>query len=198
MASAAIARPSPTVRSRYEEDQKTVRWTVFPTIGLTLKVLFGLPLRQTVGLVASLIELAGLDWPVPDYSTLCRRQARIQVLIPYRRSDQPLNLLIDSTGIRFRGDGEWLSRKHGVTRRREWRKVHLAMDTATGDIRAVEFTSSRQGDSPILPELLSQIPAAEDIETVTADGAYDTRRCHAAILEHGAEPIIPIRRNGRA
>ena len=165
---------------------------------LTLKVLFGLPLRQTVGLVASLIEMAGLDWPVPDYSTLCRRQARIQVQIPYRRSGQPLNLLIDSTGIRFRGDGEWLSRKHGATRRREWRKVHLAMDTTTGDIRAVEFTSSRQGDSPILPELLAQIPAVEEIETVTADGAYDTRRCHAAILEHGAEPFIPIRRNGRA
>lgn len=80
---------------------------------------FGLPLRQTVGLVASLIEMAGLDWPVPDYSTLCRRQARIQVLIPYRRSGAPLNLLIDSTGIRFRGDGEWLARKHGATRRRE-------------------------------------------------------------------------------
>jgi len=165
---------------------------------LTLKVLFGLPLRQSVGLVASLIKMAGLDWPVPDYSTLCRRQARIAVQIPYRRSGAPLNLLIDSTGIRFRGDGEWLSRKHGATRRREWRKVHLAMDTATGDIRAVEFTSSRQGDSPILPELLSQIPAGEEIETVTADGAYDTRRCHAAIHEHGAEPNIPIRRNGRA
>ena len=165
---------------------------------LTLKILFGLPLRQTVGLVASLIEMAGLDWPVPDYSTLCRRQARIKVQIPYRCSGQPLNLLIDSTGIRFRGDGEWLARKHGATRRREWRKVHLAMDTATGDIRALEFTSSRQGDSPILPELLSQIPTGEDIETVTADGAYDTRRCHTAILERGAEPIITIRRNGRA
>ncbi len=171
-------------------------------------MLFGLPLRQTVGLVASLIEMAGLDWPVPDYSTLCRRQVRI----PYRRSAAPLNLLIDSTGIRFRGDGEWLAREHGATRRREWRKVHLAMDTATGDIRAVEFTSSRQGDSPFvgetiprivscpssLPELLSQIPAGEEIETVAADGAYDTRRCHAAILGHGAEPIIPIRRHGRA
>lgn len=158
---------------------------------LTLKVLFGLPLRQTVGLVASLIEMAGLGWPVPDYSTLCRRQARIAVQIPYRRSKAPLNLLIDSTGIRFRGDGEWLARKHGAARRREWRKVHLAMDTTTGDIRAIEFTSSRQGDSPILPELLSQIPTNEEIETVTADGAYDTRRCHAAVLEHGAEPIIP-------
>lgn len=71
------------------------------------------------------------------------------------------------------------------------------MDTTTGDIRAVEFTSSRQGDSPILPELLSQVPVTEDIETVTADGAYDTRCGPAAILERDAEPIIPIRQNGR-
>jgi len=147
--------------------------------------MFGLPLRQTVGLVASLIEMAGLNWPVPGYSTLCRRQARIAIQIPHRRSRQPLKLLIDSTDIRFRGDGEWLARKHGATRRRERRKVHLAMDTTTDDIRRVEFTSSHQGDSPILPELLSQIPATEDIETVTADGACDTRRCHAAILQHG-------------
>lgn len=115
---------------------------------LTLKVLFGLPLRQTVGLVESLIRMAGLDWPVPDYSTLCRRQARIGVQIPYRCSGHPLNLLIDSTGVKFRGDGEWLARKHGTSRRRQWRKVHIAMDTETGDIRAVAFTSSRQGDSP--------------------------------------------------
>lgn len=80
---------------------------------LTLKVLFGLPFCQTVGLIKSLIRMAGLDWPVPDFSTLCRRQARIAVQIPYRASRQPLNLLIDSTDIKFRGDGEWLARKHG-------------------------------------------------------------------------------------
>lgn len=148
---------------------------------LTLKVLFGLPLRQTVGLVESLIRMAGLDWPVPDCSTLCRRQARIGVQISYRRSGKPLNLLIDSTGVKFRGDGEWLARKHGPSRRRQWRKVHIAMDTETGDIRAVEFTSSRQGDSPLLPDLLAQIPEGEEIATVTADGAHDTRRCHGAM-----------------
>ena len=165
---------------------------------LTLKVLFGLPLRQTVGLVASLLELAGLDWPVPDYSTLCRRQARIAVQIPYRRSGAPLQLLVDSTGVKFRGDGEWQVRKHGPSRRRQWRKVHIAVDTQTGDVRAVEFTSSRQGDSPLLPELLSQIPEDETIAMVTADGAYDTRRCHVAIIERDADAVIPIRRNGRA
>ncbi|SDX94912.1 Transposase DDE domain-containing protein [Allgaiera indica] len=76
---------------------------------LTLKVLFGLPLRQTVGLVESLIRMAGLDWPVPDYSTLCRRQARIGVQIPYRRFGKPLNLLIDGRAIvrhRSEDDGE--------------------------------------------------------------------------------------------
>ena len=165
---------------------------------LSVKVLFKLPLRQTAGMVASLLRLAGLNWSVPDFSTLCRRQKTLAVQIPFRRSDGPLNLLVDSTGIKFLGDGEWQARKHGAQGRRQWRKVHLAMDTATSDIRAVELTPSRDGDSPILPELLGQIPEDEQIGTVTADGAYDTRRCHAAIVDRQATPIIPIRRNGRA
>ncbi len=145
---------------------------------LSIKVLFKLPLRQTAGMVASHLRLAGLDWPVPDYSTLCRRQKTLKVQIPYRRADRPLNLLVDSTGIKILGDGEWQARKHGPQGRRQWRKVHLAMDTGTSDIRAVEFTPSRDVDSPVLPDLLDQIPEGDDIGTVTADGAYDTRRCH--------------------
>ncbi len=109
----------------------------------------------------------------------------------------PSDLLVDSTGIKFLGDGEWQARKHGVQGRRQWRKVHLAMDTATSDIRAVEFTPSSDGDSPILPELLGQIPVLEKIGTVTADGAYDTRRCHTAIIDRQAIAVIPIRKNGR-
>lgn len=96
---------------------------------LTFKVLFGLPLRQTVGLIESLIRMAGLDWPAPDVSTLCRRQARIAVRIPHCASGQPLTLLVVSTGIKLRGDGEWLVRKHGTSRRWRWRKVQIAMDT---------------------------------------------------------------------
>ncbi len=178
---------------------------------LSVKVLFKLPLRQTAGMVASLFRLAGLNWSVPDFSTLCRRQKTLAMQIPYRRVDGPLNLLVDSTGIKFLGDGEWQARKHGVQGRRQWRKVHLAMDPATSDIRAMEFTSSSAGpsrglqanhcraaDDPILPELLGQIPDDEQIGTVTADGAYDTRRCHATITGRQAIPIIPIRKNGRA
>lgn len=80
---------------------------------LSIKILFKLPLRQTAGMVASLLKLAGLDWPAPDFSTLCRRQKNLAVQVPYRRADGPLNLLVDSTGIKFLGDGEWQARKHG-------------------------------------------------------------------------------------
>jgi hypothetical protein len=164
---------------------------------LRVKVLFGLPLRQTTGMVSSILEMAGLDWPVRDYSTLSRRQKILPVQIPHRRAPGSLNLLVDSTGIKFLGDGEWLARKHGTHRRRQYRKVHLAMDTATGDIRGVEFTSSREGDSPVLPDLLDQIPADEQVGTVTGDGAFDTRRCHTAIVDRGGTAVIPIRKNGR-
>lgn len=165
---------------------------------LVIKVLFKLPLRQTTGMVSSLLKMVDLDWSVPDYTTLCRRQKTLAVQIPYRRADGPLNLLVDSTGIKFLGDGELQARKHSVQGRRQWRKVHLDMDTATSDIRAVEFTLSSDGDSPILPELLDQVPDGEEIGTVTADRAYDTRRCHTAIIDRQATAIIPIRKNGRA
>ena len=164
---------------------------------LMVKVLFGLPLRQTTGMVSSILQIAGLDWPVPDFSTLSRRQKTIAVEISSRRAAGPLNLLVDSTGIKFLGDGEWLARKHGTHSRRQYRKVHLAMDKGSGDILAVEFTSSREGDSPVLPDLLDQIPPDQEIGTVTGDGAFDTRRCHAAILARGGTAIIPIRKNGR-
>ena len=165
---------------------------------LSIKVLFGLALRQTIGMVESLLKMVGLeDWPVPDYSTLCRRQRTVTVQIPYRRTGDPLHLLVDSTGVKMRGEGEWQVRRHGPGRRRQWRKVHLAMNAATGDICAVEFTSSQTGDSPVLPDLLAQIPADQPIGTVTADGAYDTRTCHTAIARRGGTAIIPIRKNGR-
>ena len=144
---------------------------------LSIKVLFKLPLRQTAGMVASLLKLAGLDWPVPDFSTLCRGQKTLAVQVPDRRADGPLNLLVDSTGIKFLGDGEWQTRKHGPQGRRQWRKVHLAMDPATSDIRAVEFTPSRDGDSPVLPDLLGQIP-----EIVHLDLPPQNRAIHSESL----------------
>ena len=130
---------------------------------LTMKVLFGMALRQTTGSVESLLRLIGPDWTVPDFSTLSRRQKTLKVNVPYRGSQGPLHLLIDSTGIKVEGEGEWNARKHGGSKRRVWRKVHLGIDEKTLEVRAVEFTSSDIGDAPMLPELLDQIRAQQDI-----------------------------------
>jgi hypothetical protein len=162
-----------------------------------LKGLFGLPLRQTSGLVASLLALAKLDWPVPDYSTLCLRSRDLTVTIPCHPRSGALHLLIDSTGIKAMGEGEWSTRKHGVSRPRQWCKVHLGIDADSLEVRAIEVTGSRVGDAPMLPKLLEQIPTEECISTVTADGAYDTRACHTAIATREATAVIPTRRNGR-
>lgn len=151
-----------------------------------MKVLFSMPLRQTTGFVESLLRLAGLDWKVPDFSTLCRRQKALNVAIPYRGGKGPLHLLIDATGIKAEGEGEWNARKHGGPKKRIWRKLHLGMDEETLEIRAVGVTTSNVGDAPMLPDLLDQIPPNEESSTVTADGAYDTRRCHNVIAARGA------------
>lgn len=164
---------------------------------LTMKVLFGMALRQTTGFVQSLLKLIGLDWTVPDFSTLSRRQKTLAVNIPYRGSGGPLHLLFDSTGIKVEGEGEWHARKHGGTKRRVWRKIHLEIDEQTLEIRAVEVTGNHIGDAPVLPDLLSQISPEQEISSVTADGAYDTRNCHDAIADRGAHAVIPPRKNAK-
>ena len=134
---------------------------------------------------------------MPDFSTLCRRQKTLAVQLPYQGSSGPLHLLVDSTGIKVRGEGEWHARKHGGARRRVWRKVHLAVDESTLEVRAVEITGSGVGDAPVLPDLLGQIPEGEPIASITADGAYDTRGCRDAIANRGADAVIPPRRNAK-
>ncbi|AGI68574.1 IS5-family transposase [Octadecabacter antarcticus 307] len=170
----------------------------------------GLPLRQTTGFVESLLKRAGLEWSVPDFSTLCRRQRTLSVAIPYKASAGPLHLLVpshglqenhcraaNSTGIKAEGEGEWNARKHGGSKRRLWRKLHINIDEETLEIRAIEVTSSQIGDAPMLPDLLNQIPPDQDLGSVTADGAYDTRKCHDAIAARNAHAVIPSRKNAK-
>jgi hypothetical protein len=108
-----------------------------------MKVLFGMALRQTTGFVESLLQLTGLDWAVPDFSTLSRRQRTLAVNIPYRGSTGPLHLLIDSTGIKVEGEGEWNARKHGGAKRRVWRKIHIRRPAGEWHIRRVSVLVKR-------------------------------------------------------
>jgi hypothetical protein len=100
-------------------------------------------------------------------------------------------------GIKVEGEGEWSARKHGGAKRRVWRKIHIGIDEKSLEIRAAEFTTSDVGDAPMLPELLDQIPPEQEIASVTADGAFDTRKCHDAIAARGAVAIIPPRKNAK-
>jgi hypothetical protein len=143
-------------------------------------VLFGLALRQVMGLVTSLLKPAKLNWPAPDYTTLCRRQKTLTVAPGGRPSSGGLHLLIDSTGIKMTGEGERKTRKHGGSDRRQWREVHLGIDAETLEIRAIEVTTNVIGDALILPALLAQIRKRERIATVSGNGAYDTKKWHAA------------------
>jgi hypothetical protein len=132
-----------------------------------------------------------------DFSTISRRQRTLQVQLPYQRSATALDLLVDSTGIKFLGEGEWKRKKHGAEYRRQWRKVHLGIDAHTLEIRAIEVTDNSVGDAPMLPELLAQIPLDEPVASVGGDGAYDTKGCHAAISAKSAQAVIPPRKNAR-
>ena len=163
---------------------------------LTLKVLFQLPLRAAQGMAGSLIRLTELGWRVPHYSTLSRRQRDLVVTIPCRSRGGPLHLVIDSTGLKVLGEGEWKVRKHGADKRRVWRKVHLAIDADSHEVRAVQMTDHRHGDGEILPDLLAQLPE-EQIAVISGDGAYDTRTAYAASASRKAALLVPPRRNGK-
>ena len=160
---------------------------------LGLKQVFHLPLRALQGFARSLRELAFPDLPVPNYTTLSRRAQDLEVTLPASHTGEPMHLLVDSTGVKLYGEGEWKVRKHGYSKRRTWRKVHLALDAKTGQVCAALMTHQDVPDADVLPDLLDQIPADVPIGTVGGDGAYDTRQCHAQIEARCAQPSIPPR-----
>jgi hypothetical protein len=142
------------------------------TTALTLRAVFRLALRQTEGLIGSLLQLLGLDLAVPDHSTLSRRAETLPVPRPRSGSgSEPLHLLVDSTGLRLCGPGEWLVEKHGSTARRSWRKLHLGVDAATGRIVASALTDKAVDDGSQVGPLLDQIDGP--VASFTADGAFD-------------------------
>src|SRR3954451_25348799 len=164
------------------------------TTALTLKAVFRLALRQTEGLIGSVIRLLGLALSVPDHTTLSRRAETLEVLRPRSDSDAaPVHLLVDSTGLKLCGAGEWLLEKHGTKRRRSWRKLHIGVDADTGRIVASELTTHDADDGAQVGPLLDQ--ATGPVVSVTGDGAYDQDGVYASVAERhpGARVIVPPR-----
>ena len=161
---------------------------------LTLKIIYHLPLRGAQGLVMSILELLELPLDAPDYSSLSIREKTLKLSLPKNSKRQEgMHLVVDATGLKLYGEGEWKVRKHGPSKRRTWLKLHLGVNESTQDIEACMLTADDVHDSEPLPNLLEQIN--DPIDQVTGDGAYDTHDCYQATIHSGADPCFPPRGN---
>lgn len=160
---------------------------------LMLKGIFNLSLRATQGLLDSLFELMNVPLCAPDYTCVSKRASTIKVSYRQPPKGQITDLVIDSTGLKVFGEGEWKVRKHDHEKRRVWRKLHLAVDPVSHDIVAAEVSLENVHDAEVLPTLLN--PLRRQLGTVYADGAYDAKACHELITRKGATACIPPRKN---
>src|SRR5215831_13865508 len=162
---------------------------------LALRLLFHLPLRQTEGFLDSVVRLMDLALPCPDHTTLSRRHATVVIRRQINHAPQgPIDLIVDSTGSKVCGQGEWHSQKHGEKRARRWKKLHLGVD-AQGRIVASTLTESQEQDPSQVPALLAQVN--HRIDRFVGDGIFDQAPVYTAIENHspGARVIIPPRKD---
>lgn len=164
-------------------------------LGCTLKALYRLPWRGLQGFMESLPGLSGNTARVPDHTTFNRRSAALGVALSLLKKNHPIHLVVDTTGLKVCGEGEWKVRKHGWSQRRTWRKLHLGVDDRTQEIVVADLTGNSTGDQEHLPELLENVPEEIRIRQVTGDGIYDTYGCYDAARAHGARLVTPPRGN---
>lgn len=162
---------------------------------LQLKAVFQLKYRQLQGFTASLVDLMGLDLEVPSYSQISRRAQQVDLDIVVPKSKGPIFVVFDSTGLKVYGEGEWKVRKHGYSKRRTWRKLHLGVDESTGMIHAQVLTknSTGDGDAQQVPPLLDQVESP--VDRFGGDGAYDTYEIWDLLKERKIQGIIPPQEN---
>jgi len=163
---------------------------------LTVKEVFHLTNRGVEGFVRSLFRMMKIDLPVPDHSTLSKRGKVLKVKSP-KKASQSLNIVMDSTGLKIYGEGEWKVRMHGVSKRRTWRKLHVGANPQDGEIQAVVLTENNVSDDQVVGKLLGQIE--QTILDFAADGAYDKRKVYDSLNTHSPEVniLIPPRKNAR-
>jgi hypothetical protein len=163
---------------------------------LTVKEVFHLTNRGVEGFVRSILRMMKINMPVPDHTTLSKRGKDLKVNVP-KKANQKLNIVMDSTGLKIYGEGEWKVRQHGVSKRRTWRKLHIAANPEDGEIQAVILTENSVSDDAAVAVLLKQIE--QEIDEFAADGAYDKRKVYDALNAHSPNVniLIPPRKNAR-
>ncbi len=165
--------------------------------GLTIKTLFRIPLRQTQGLVQSIIKILGIDLHCPHYSVFCRRAKELDIPIrPFLKSGEKLNVIFDSTGLKVFGEGEWKVRKHGYSKRRTWRKVHVGICAETGQIIVSALSTNSVTDDQAMVQMMTLLDGV-DLGDIIGDGAYDTIDCRETIYFLYGNPVIPPQKKAR-
>lgn len=162
---------------------------------LVLREVFRLPYRQTEGLARSLIQLMQVTLPIPDYSSLAKRAGKLSIDLGVTRRRGSIDVVVDSTGLKVFGEGEWKVRKHGAGKHRTWRKLHLAINPATQEIEATVLTENSGHDADQVPDLLAQIPGR--IDSFRGDGAYDKWKVYGELASRGIQPVIPPQHNAK-
>jgi len=155
---------------------------------LTLRLIFKLPLRQAEGFLRSVLSLMALDLEAPDHTTLSRRSQNLSIQLARVPTKEPINLIVDSTGLSIVGEGEWVAAKYGGRGRRGWKKLHLGVDR-TGVILAQALTDGSADDAKAALGLIDSIEG--EIESLTADAAYDTLAIYDASRARGSEVVVP-------
>jgi DDE family transposase len=162
---------------------------------LALRELFRLPYRQTEGLGRSLVKLMQAEIAIPDYSSLAKRAAKLSISLSVTARKGPIDVVVDSTGLKVFGEGEWKMRKHGKGKRRTWRKLHLTVNPATQEIEAEVLTENSGHDADQVDDLLDQVNGP--VAAFYGDGAYDQWKVYDSLDGREIQPIIPPRRNAK-
>lgn len=161
-----------------------------------LRKVYHLPYRQTEGFMKSIIGLMKTEIKVPDYSNICRRNKSLQIKDDIIKSTKEnIHIVVDSTGLKVYGEGEWKVRQHGYGKHRTWRKLHIAVDPDDGMIHASELTTNSVDDASMVEPLLNDIQAT--IKKFGGDGAYDKTKVYDVLEKEKIKPIIPPQKNAR-
>ena len=160
-----------------------------------IRKIYRLPYRQTEGLLQSILVMSGIDLKVPDASVICRRSKRLKIKLGGKIRKHSIDLVMDSTGLKVYGEGEWKVRIHGRCKHRTWRKIHLAADPRTGLIQAGQMTTNSISDGQMVKPLLKQLRTK--VEKLAADGAYDQHKVYDELKRLKIYPLIPPKKNAR-
>jgi hypothetical protein len=162
---------------------------------LMIRAVYHMPLRALRGFLLSLANLMSLILPIPCYTRICRRAKEIGQELKKLSNRRPTDIVFDSSGVKVYGEGEWKVRQHGKSKRRTWRKIHLAVDPSSHEIILSELTESNKADASIANRMVPHLP--KSVKNAYGDGAYDKQTYFKPCHSKGISCIVPPRRGGR-